>query len=90
MVSEIGSGWVGTLLVADEEGWRREDFVCAMTRAGADCRVNIFDLSSERAVHAMKTSNSVYQLHKVDSPNSVLLEVCDCVQHDVLISPTLD
>ncbi|TFY79640.1 hypothetical protein EWM64_g4379 [Hericium alpestre] len=43
--------------------------------AGADCNVHLYDLSSERVVRTMKTSNSVYQMHVAASPYTVLLEV---------------
>ncbi len=43
--------------------------------AGADCTVHIWDLSSERAVHSLKTSNPPYHAHRTDSPFCTLLEV---------------
>ncbi|KAJ6629173.1 WD40-repeat-containing domain protein [Mycena sp. CBHHK59/15] len=46
-----------------------------LVSAGADCNVHVWDLSSERAVHTMKTSNSVYHAHTTTSPFCTLLEV---------------
>lgn len=43
--------------------------------AGADCRVNVYELASERVVNAFKVSNPVYHLHDAGLPYSVLLEV---------------
>ncbi|KAH9844061.1 uncharacterized protein C8Q71DRAFT_793666 [Rhodofomes roseus] len=42
---------------------------------GADCNVHIYDLSSERVVNTLKTSNSVYHIHEALSPFCALLEV---------------
>jgi len=42
---------------------------------GADCIVNVFELSSERVVNTFKTSNSVFQLHPSLSEFCTLLEV---------------
>ncbi|KAL0949609.1 hypothetical protein HGRIS_009655 [Hohenbuehelia grisea] len=42
---------------------------------GADCLVNIYDLSSERVVNTMRTSNSVYRAHTLAPPFCTLLEV---------------
>ncbi|KAJ7781429.1 WD40-repeat-containing domain protein [Mycena metata] len=49
-----------------------------LVSAGADCSVNIWDLSSERVVHSLKTSNSVYHAHPTTSPFCTLLEVSHC------------
>ncbi|KAJ7047548.1 WD40-repeat-containing domain protein [Mycena alexandri] len=49
-----------------------------LVSAGADCSVNIWDLSSERVVHSLKTSNSVYHAHPTTSPFCTLLEVAHC------------
>ncbi|KAJ7283813.1 WD40-repeat-containing domain protein [Mycena rebaudengoi] len=46
-----------------------------LVTAGADCSVHIWDLSSERVVHMIKTSNSVYHAHTTTSPFCTLLEV---------------
>ncbi|KAJ7499096.1 WD40-repeat-containing domain protein [Mycena latifolia] len=46
-----------------------------LVSAGADCSVHIWDLSSERVVHTIKTSNSVYHAHTTASPFCTLLEV---------------
>ncbi|KAJ6599244.1 WD40-repeat-containing domain protein [Mycena vulgaris] len=46
-----------------------------LVSAGADCSVHIWDLSSERVVHTIKTSNSVYHAHTTTSPFCTLLEV---------------
>ncbi|KAJ7507600.1 WD40-repeat-containing domain protein [Mycena galericulata] len=46
-----------------------------LVSAGADCSVHIWDLSSERVVHTIKTSNSVYHAHPTTSPFCTLLEV---------------
>ncbi|KAJ7591225.1 WD40-repeat-containing domain protein [Mycena floridula] len=42
--------------------------------AGADCAVNSFDVSSERVVSSIKTSNSVYHVHRA-TPFCLMLEV---------------
>lgn len=47
-----------------------------LVSAGADCTVNVWDLSSERLVNTLKASNSVYQLHPSYSPFCTLWEVC--------------
>ena len=46
-----------------------------LVTAGADCKVNVWDLSSERIVNKMRVSNSVYHLHRTEYPSCVLLEV---------------
>ncbi|KAJ7904400.1 WD40-repeat-containing domain protein [Mycena olivaceomarginata] len=46
-----------------------------LVSAGADCSVNIWDLSSERVVNTLKLSNSVYHLHPTTSPFCTLFEV---------------
>ncbi|KAF7352914.1 WD-REPEATS-REGION domain-containing protein [Mycena venus] len=48
-----------------------------LVSAGADCSVHIWDLSSERVVNTLKTSNSVYHVHSTTSlsPFCSLLEV---------------
>ncbi|KAJ3476963.1 hypothetical protein NLI96_g10791 [Meripilus lineatus] len=43
--------------------------------AGADCSVNLWDLSSERTINTFKTSNSVYHAHRTPFPFCTLLEV---------------
>ena len=43
--------------------------------AGADCRVNVWDLSSQRVVNDTRVSNPVYHLHRTDNQHCVLLEV---------------
>ncbi|KAI0069001.1 hypothetical protein BV25DRAFT_1910723 [Artomyces pyxidatus] len=43
--------------------------------AGADCNVHLWDLSSERVVNTMKTSNSAFHVHATPLPYCVLLEV---------------
>ncbi|KAJ3723181.1 hypothetical protein C8R42DRAFT_695763 [Lentinula raphanica] len=43
--------------------------------AGADCKVNVYDLSSERVVNSFKTSNQISNLHRTHSPICTLLEV---------------
>ncbi|KAJ3778392.1 WD40-repeat-containing domain protein, partial [Lentinula raphanica] len=43
--------------------------------AGADCKVNVYDLSSERVVNSFKTSNQISHLHRTHSPICTLLEV---------------
>ncbi|THH17631.1 hypothetical protein EW146_g3225 [Bondarzewia mesenterica] len=43
--------------------------------ASADCSVHLWDLSSERIVNTVKTSNSVYHAHNAPLPYCVLLEV---------------
>ncbi|OCH88316.1 hypothetical protein OBBRIDRAFT_813720 [Obba rivulosa] len=51
------------------------DTSCKLVSAGADCSVHLWDLSSERVVNTMKTSNSVYHVHKTLTSFSTLLEV---------------
>ncbi|RDB23222.1 WD repeat-containing protein 48 [Hypsizygus marmoreus] len=46
-----------------------------LVSAGADCNVHIWDLSSERVVNTLKTSNAVYHIHTTTSPFCSLLEV---------------
>lgn len=46
-----------------------------LVSAGADCNVHLWDLSSERVVNTMKTSNSVYHVHGTSLPFCTLLEV---------------
>lgn len=46
-----------------------------LATAGADCRVNIYELASERVVNTFKVSNPVYHLHNTDTPYAILLEV---------------
>lgn len=46
-----------------------------LVSAGADCNVHLWDLSSERIVNTMRTSNSVYHVHKTSSPFCTLSEV---------------
>lgn len=43
--------------------------------AGADCNVHFWDLSSERVVNTVKTSNMPYHAHTTLSPFCTLLEV---------------
>ncbi|GJE84668.1 WD40 repeat-like protein [Phanerochaete sordida] len=43
--------------------------------AGADCRVGVYELASERVVHAFKVSNAVYHLHDAGLPYCALFEV---------------
>ncbi|KAF9076378.1 WD40-repeat-containing domain protein [Rhodocollybia butyracea] len=43
--------------------------------AGADCKVHVYDLSSERVVNTIKTSKSVYHLHGTHSPFCTLIEL---------------
>ncbi|KZT12992.1 uncharacterized protein LAESUDRAFT_733541 [Laetiporus sulphureus 93-53] len=46
-----------------------------LVSAGADCTVHFWDLSSERVVNTLKTSNAVYHVHEVLSPFCTLLEI---------------
>lgn len=50
-----------------------------LVSGGADCNVHIYDLSSERVVNTLKTSNSVYHAHEAISPFCTLLEVSSVV-----------
>jgi WD40 repeat protein len=43
--------------------------------AAADCNVHFWDLSSERVVNTVKTSNAPYHAHSTASPFCTLLEV---------------
>ncbi|KAH8113386.1 WD40-repeat-containing domain protein [Phellopilus nigrolimitatus] len=47
------------------------DTVPKLLSAGADCCVNVWDLSAERKLGSTKTSNSVYQLHRTERPECV-------------------
>ncbi|PCH41439.1 hypothetical protein WOLCODRAFT_151482 [Wolfiporia cocos MD-104 SS10] len=46
-----------------------------LVSAGADCNVHFWDLSSQRVVNTIKTSNPVYHIHEATSPFCTLLEV---------------
>ncbi|KAH9853782.1 WD40-repeat-containing domain protein [Lenzites betulinus] len=46
-----------------------------LVTAGADCTVNVFDLSSERVVNTLKLSNSVYHVHPAISEFCSLFEI---------------
>ncbi|OJT13311.1 hypothetical protein TRAPUB_10077 [Trametes pubescens] len=46
-----------------------------LVTASADGSVNMFDLSSERVVNALKLSNSVYHAHTATSEFCTLFEV---------------
>ncbi|GLB33619.1 putative WD40 repeats containing protein [Lyophyllum shimeji] len=46
-----------------------------LVSAGADCNVHFWDLSSERVVNTLRTSNAPYHLHPTASPFCTLLEV---------------
>jgi WD40 repeat protein len=46
-----------------------------LVSAGADNNVHVWDLSSERVVNTVKTSNSVFHAHPTSSPFCILLEV---------------
>jgi WD40 repeat protein len=46
-----------------------------LVSASADNNVHIWDLSSERIVNTVKTSNSVFHAHPTSSPFCILLEV---------------
>ncbi|KAJ7068101.1 hypothetical protein C8F01DRAFT_1049977 [Mycena amicta] len=46
-----------------------------LVSAGADCSVNLYDLSSQRVVNTLRTSNSVYHLHPTPSPFCSLFEL---------------
>lgn len=59
---------VQSLLLVDEGSLK-------LVSGGADCLVNVFDLEVERTIRAIRTSNSVYQVHKTDNPECILLEV---------------
>ncbi|KAH7903810.1 WD40-repeat-containing domain protein, partial [Hygrophoropsis aurantiaca] len=46
--------------------------------AGADCNVQLWDLSAERATHKIRMSNIPYHVHGTTSPFCTLLEVAHC------------
>src|SRR5882762_7417083 len=46
-----------------------------LVSASADNNVHIWDLSSQRVVNTIKTSNSVFHAHPTTSPYCILLEV---------------
>lgn len=52
-----------------------EDGTPRLISAGADCCVNVHNLEEERTDYTIRTSNSVYQVHKTDRPECLLLEV---------------
>ncbi|KAK7061596.1 WD-repeats-region domain-containing protein [Favolaschia claudopus] len=64
-----------------------------LVSAGADCNVHFWDLSSERVVNTLKTSNSAFHLHSTTSPFCTLLEVSNREQQfevrDHRLVPTL-
>jgi len=43
--------------------------------AGADCKVHVYDLSSERVMNTIQMSNSVFNIHRTTSPYCTLLQV---------------
>ncbi|KAJ3991833.1 WD40-repeat-containing domain protein [Lentinula boryana] len=45
--------------------------------AGADCKVNIYNLSSQRVFNSFKTSNQINHLHWTHSPFCTLLEIAN-------------
>lgn len=51
-----------------------EDGTPKLISAGADCCVNVYNLGAERTDYTIRTSNSVYQVHKTDRPECLLLE----------------
>ena len=46
-----------------------------LVSASADNSVHVWDLSSERVVNTIRTSNSVFHAHPTSSPYCILLEV---------------
>lgn len=52
-----------------------EDTGQKLVTAGADCCVNVWDMPSQTALNTIKTSNSVYHVHRTPIPHTILFEV---------------
>lgn len=48
-----------------------------LVSGGADNRIRTWDLSAARPLSTIRTSNSVYQLHRTAQPETILIEVCN-------------
>lgn len=47
-----------------------------LVSSGADCSVNVYDLSSERVMDVIKLSNPAFHVHRTGSPSTLLIQVC--------------
>jgi len=47
-----------------------------LASSGADCNVNVYDLSSERVVNVIKLSNPGFHIHHSGNPSTLLIQVC--------------
>ena len=47
-----------------------------LVSSGADCNVNVYDLSSERVVNIIKLSNPGFYVHRSGNPSTILIQVC--------------
>ena len=50
--------------------------------SGADCNLNVYDLSSERVVKSIKLSNPAFHVHQAGNPSTLLIQVCP-LEHPV-------
>jgi WD40 repeat protein len=46
-----------------------------LVSSGADCNVNVYDLTSERVVNAIKLSNPGFHVHRTGNPSNLLIQV---------------
>lgn len=46
-----------------------------LVSSGADCNVNVYDLSSERVVDTIKLSNPAFHVHRSGNPSILLVQV---------------
>lgn len=46
-----------------------------LVSSGADCRVNVYDLSSERVVNTIMLSNVGFHIHHMENPSNLLIQV---------------
>jgi len=47
-----------------------------LVSSGADCNINVYDLSSERVVNIIKLSNPGFHIHHSGNPSTLLVQVC--------------
>lgn len=47
-----------------------------LVSSGADCNINVYDLSSERVVNLIKLSNPGFHVHHSGNPSTLLVQVC--------------
>jgi hypothetical protein len=46
-----------------------------LVSSGADCKVNVYDLSSERVVNMIMLSNPGFHIHRLENPSTILFQV---------------